>query len=172
MQLFSFPPISYPSAEILILGTMPGAKSLQLNQYYGHGGNHFWKIIFDVFNEAPTKDYERRKAILIERGLALWDVLKACEREGSADSAIEAGEPNDFGEFIGRHPQIRLVAFNGKNAAAFFQQHVTHKLYLPSVVLPSTSSANGWLTYRQKLEEWRKIVLGGFKANHKQGGPK
>ncbi len=63
MQLFSFSPISQPSAEVLILGTMPGAKPLQLNQYYGHGGNHFWKTIFDVFSEAPTKDYERRSSL-------------------------------------------------------------------------------------------------------------
>ena len=135
---------------------MPGERSLQLNQYYGHGGNHFWKIIFDLHNEDPTKDYERRKGVLIERRIALWDVLKACQREGSADSAIDAEEPNDFGEFISRHPHIRLVAFNGKNAAAFFQQHVIPKLDLPSVVLPSTSSANGWLTYGQKLDQWRK----------------
>jgi hypoxanthine-DNA glycosylase len=159
MQKFSFPPISHPSAEILILGTMAGERSLQLNQYYGHGGNHFWKIIFDLYNEAPTKDYERRKAVLVERRIALWDVLKACRREGSADSAIDAEEPNDFGKFISLHPQIRLVAFNGKNAAAFFHQHVTHKPDLPAVVLPSTSSANGWLTYSQKLAEWRKILL-------------
>jgi hypoxanthine-DNA glycosylase len=141
---------------MLVLGTMPGEKSLQLNQYYGHGGNHFWKIMFDLYSQPPTKEYERRKALLLENRIALWDVLKACQREGSADSAIETEEANDFGQFLSAHPQIRFIAFNGKKAAAFFQQHVTHKTALPQVVLPSTSSANGWLTYHQKLEEWRK----------------
>jgi hypoxanthine-DNA glycosylase len=156
MKIFSFPPISDPTGEILILGTMPGDRSLLLNQYYGHGGNHFWKILFDLHNEPPTKDYERRKTLLLENRIALWDVLKACRREESADSAIEAEEPNDFGQFLAAHLQIRLIAFNGRNAAAFFQRHVTHKTALPQVVLPSTSSANGWLTYSQKLEEWRR----------------
>jgi len=80
MKIFSFPPISHPTAEMLILGTMPSEKTLQLSQYYGHGGNHFWKILFDLHNESPTKDYERRKALLLENRIALWDVLKACHR--------------------------------------------------------------------------------------------
>lgn len=159
MQIFSFPPISAPTAKVLILGTMPGEKSLQLNQYYGHGGNHFWKILFELHKEPPARDYDRRKALLLENRIALWDVLKGCHREGSSDSAIETEEANDFGQFLADHPQIRLIAFNGKNAAAFFQQHVVHKFGLPQVVLPSTSSANGWLTYDQKLSEWRKGLL-------------
>jgi len=137
---------------------MPGEKSLQLGQYYGHGGNHFWKIMFDLHHEHPTKEYERRKALLLENRIALWDVLKACHREGSADSAIETEEANDFGQFLAAHPQIRLIAFNGKNAAAFFQQNVAYKTDLRQVVLPSTSSANGWLTYSQKLEEWGRAL--------------
>ncbi len=85
-------------------------------------------------------------------------MLQACEREGSADSAIQKEEANDFAAFLADHPELRLIAFNGKNAAAFFQEFVTHKTALPQVVLPSTSSANGWLTYAQKLEEWKKAL--------------
>ena len=158
MKIFSFAPIADTSAEVLILGTMPGERSLAISQYYGHGGNHFWKILFELHDKPNSKDYAQRTCLLIESRIALWDVLKACEREGSADSAILQEEANDFAAFFTYHPRIRLIAFNGKNAAVFFQKHVSTVIPLPHVILPSTSSANGWLSYEQKVAEWRKAL--------------
>jgi len=160
MQIFSFPPISAPSSEVLVLGTMPGEMSLRLSQYYGHKGNHFWRIMFELHGVDFSADYERRRHLLLENRVALWDVLKVCVREGSADSAIAGEEANDFAEFFSTHNEIRLVAFNGKNAAAFFDRHVGDGVKVPRIILPSTSPANGWVSYREKVEQWGAILNG------------
>jgi len=161
MQIFSFPPISNARSEVLVLGTIPGEMSLRLNQYYGHKGNHFWRIMFDLHRVDLTPDYERRRKLLLDNRIALWDVLKACVREGSADSAIMEEKPNDFVEFFSAHKAIRVVAFNGKNAATFFERHVGKMVKIPRIILPSTSPANGWLNYQGKIEQWRSILRVG-----------
>jgi hypoxanthine-DNA glycosylase len=160
MKIFSFPPIADSMAEVLILGTMPGERSLRMNQYYSHNGNHFWRILFSLHDEEWTSDYDRRTCLLQENRIALWDVLKACEREGSSDNAILEEEANGFVEFFAAHPGIRMITFNGKNAAAFFEKYVGQRVHLPRVTLPSTSAANGWITYDKKLAEWRKVFKG------------
>lgn len=65
---------------------MPGIKSLEKREYYAHGGNQFWKIMFVLFNEPFSNEYEKKKQLLIRNNIALWDVLKYCEREGSSDN--------------------------------------------------------------------------------------
>lgn len=156
MKIYSFPPISAPESEILILGTMPGKKSLELSQYYGHGGNHFWKILFELFGADFTKNYDLRIALTQQNKVAVWDVLKACVRESSADSDIEREEANEFASFFEAHSEIKAVFFNGKAAAAFYEQHVGLN-HLPQITLPSTSPANTWFTYEEKLELWSQI---------------
>lgn len=159
MKIYSFPPISNPDATVLILGTMPGERSLKLSQYYGHGGNTFWKLIFTIFNESFSTDYDIKKAILLKNQIALWDVLEACERESSADSEIIKELPNDFESFFEKHPKIKLIAFNGKNAETFFKNHVKVKDNFTFITLPSTSPANTRKTFDKKLEEWKIIKM-------------
>jgi hypoxanthine-DNA glycosylase len=85
--------------------------SLKLNQYYGHPGNQFWKIMFELFEQTISKVYDERKTLLLENNNALWDVLKAFVREGSSDNAILKEEVNEFDTFFAEHPKIRLIAF-------------------------------------------------------------
>lgn len=157
MKKLSFPPISNNNSKVLILGTMPGEMSLKQNQYYGHGGNHFWKLIYTIFNEPFSTEYENRKNVLIKNNIALWDVLKACVREGSADNAILEEQSNDFETFFDNHPNITIIAFNGKNAAAYFNKYCTVKPAIKTIILPSTSSANTWKKFDEKLFEWNRI---------------
>jgi len=138
---------------------MPGEKSLKLNQYYGHAGNAFWRLIFAIFDEPLSYDYEKRKAILLNNQIALWDVLKGCEREGSADSAILKEEVNDFSNFFKTHTRIKLIAFNGKNAETYFSRFYSDNTGIRTICLPSTSPANTWKTYEKKLEEWKQILV-------------
>lgn len=157
MKIYSFPAVSQPDSKILILGTMPGVKSLQLQQYYGHAGNSFWKIMFQLFDEPISNDYEKRKQLLLDNSIALWDVLHGCQREGSSDSKIEKEVPNDFRSFFKNHPQIKFIAFNGQPAASYYSQYISLENTLEHITLPSTSPANTWKTYEEKVNDWSTI---------------
>ena len=62
----SFEPVYTPEARVLIVGSMPGVKSLEDAQYYAHPRNAFWPILFDVFGAELTRDYEAKKALIRE----------------------------------------------------------------------------------------------------------
>jgi hypoxanthine-DNA glycosylase len=157
MKIYSFEPISNTKSKVLVLGTMPGEKSLKLKQYYGHGGNSFWKIIFALFDEQFSTDYNKKKDLLLKNNIALWDVLQGCEREGSSDSSILKEEPNDFSSFFENHPGIKLIAFNGQNAERYFLTHSNFRPEITYISLPSTSPANTWKSFDEKLTEWKII---------------
>ena len=161
MVIKSFPPIIDRNSRILILGTMPGEMSLKLNQYYGHGGNHFWKILFDLFKELFSRDYKKRIELALKNNIAIWDVLKACIREGSSDTAIEEEVPNNFHEIFKASPKIQQIFFNGKKAHSYFQQYIKNCTITNQIILPSISSANTWKTYSEKIKEWGQILCKG-----------
>ncbi len=77
-MIVSFEPIVGERAKILILGTMPSEESLRKRQYYGHPQNKFWRIMFDIFEEEFSTDYEQRYELLKRHQIALWDVLQSC----------------------------------------------------------------------------------------------
>ena len=91
-KISSFPPIIDKESKILILGSIPGVKSLEMQQYYAHPQNKLWKIICEIFNEEFTTDYTERIKILEKYHVALWDVIDTCERKGSLDSEIRNEE--------------------------------------------------------------------------------
>ncbi|MEO8535703.1 MAG: DNA-deoxyinosine glycosylase [Flavobacterium sp.] len=157
MKSFSFSPISAEDANLLILGTMPGTKSLELNQYYGHSQNNFWKFIFNILKENISSDYETKKSILIKHKIAVWDVLQFCDRVGSLDSAIKNEIANDFESFLETHPNITTILFNGQKAAAFFKKYVHLKKTYQLITLPSSSPANASKSFESKLDEWKVI---------------
>ena len=150
----SFEPIYTPQARILIVGSMPSVKSLEQAQYYAHPRNAFWRILFDIFSESPTLDYERKKALIRGHGLALWDAAAICEREGSLDSDMHDVVYNDFSTLYEVCTDIRTVLCNGATA---------HSLFLKSgyagkrrvVRMPSTSPAYT-LPYEKKLALWKR----------------
>ncbi|WKL49554.1 DNA-deoxyinosine glycosylase [Flavobacterium pectinovorum] len=157
MKSFSFAPITSNDANILILGTMPGTKSLELNQYYGHKQNNFWKFMFTILKEDFSDDYPTKKTLLQKNKIALWDVLQFCERVGSLDSAIKNEIANDFETFLKSHPNIKTILFNGQKAAAFFKKYVPLQKKYHLITLPSSSPANASQNFQSKLEEWKII---------------
>ncbi|MWB92881.1 DNA-deoxyinosine glycosylase [Flavobacterium sp. GA093] len=157
MKSFSFLPISDSDATVLILGTMPGTKSLELNQYYGHNQNNFWKFMFLILNEDFSNEYQTKKKLLIKNKIALWDVLQYCDRIGSLDSAIKNEMANDFESFLEKHPHIHTIIFNGQKAAAFFKKYVSLEKTYQLITLPSTSPANASKSFDSKLNEWKII---------------
>jgi len=164
MHSDGFSPIADPSAQVLVLGTLPGQASLLLQQYYGQPQNAFWKIMGALVGAGPELPFEARIQILQNHGIALWDVCAAAFRPGSLDASISAASvvPNDFCEFFREHPGIKLVCFNGAKAEALYRRLVMAALEadpLPTyVVLPSTSPANTGMSFAQKLERWSVIL--------------
>ena len=84
----SFDPVADTDSRLLILGSMPGIRSLQMQQYYGHPQNRFWKVLANVFQAEVPGTIEEKKAFLLEHRIAVWDVIGQCEITGSSDSSI------------------------------------------------------------------------------------
>lgn len=162
MLLTAFPNIAKPNAKILILGSMPGQKSLDENQYYAHPRNTFWKIMASIFKFDISLDYETRCEELTNNKVALWDVMQNCERPGSLDSAIVNATiiPNDFNAFFKTYKNIELIGFNGQKAAQTFKTKVSKTLEfdIKSVTLPSTSPAHASMSFEEKLEIWSNTL--------------
>ena len=156
----SLDPLIDENSRILILGTMPGPESLRRKQYYANPGNQFWKIMYRVLGEsnAPPSDYMERINFLKKNGVALWDVLENCEREGASDSSIRNGKPNDFKTLLRQYPTLQRIFFNGKTAEYFFKKCASSESALVQpAVLPSTSSANARMSADEKVRSWRGI---------------
>lgn len=175
MVLTAFPPVAAANANTLILGSMPGVASLQEQRYYAHPRNAFWPIMAKCLTpESADKrepgllsdeDYQQQLKVLQQNRIALWDVLKQCERAGSLDSNIVASsvECNDFPRFLKRYNNITTVLFNGKTAERLFRKHMAGMLHdnldAPALLcLPSTSPAMAALKFEQKLEHWRTAL--------------
>ena len=155
-RIVAFPPVARADARVLVLGSMPSVESLRQGFYYGHPRNAFWRVLADVFDAPLPQTIPEKIALLEGHGVALWDVLESCEREGSLDSAIREPRPNDFEGLFRRCPEIRRVLFNGGTAKAVFLRHAAR--YLEGrkwAQMPSTSPAYT-LSYERKLAQWRQ----------------
>ena len=152
-----FGPVIAPDARVLVLGSFPGEASLAAGHYYAHPRNLFWSILGSVFDEPLTAlDFDARYAIVRARGLAIWDVLSACRREGSLDSAIRDARPNDFTQLRALAPRLERVLFNGRHAGRFAAGFAAEGYDVE--VLPSTSPAFAAMPAAQKFEAWRRAL--------------
>lgn len=164
-RVTSFPPIVAENAQVLILGSMPGVKSLEAAEYYAHPRNAFWPIMAMIFDAGNFKNYQDKTAFLLANRIALWDVLQHCTRPGSLDNAIKNDTIviNDFANFLTMHQKISHVFFNGGKAEMEFRkrvqpvlsQNITERLTLTR--LPSTSPAMASLSIAQKCAAWRCV---------------
>jgi G:T/U mismatch-specific DNA glycosylase len=155
-RISSFPPIIDHASKILILGSIPGVKSLEKQQYYAHPQNAFWKIIFTLFNEDFTEDYSQKLRILKKHHIALWDVIDSCERKGSLDSEIRNEEANQIAELLEEHPDIKAIFCNGGKSYKNLQKILGKNFRIPVYLLPSTSPLHT-ISLERKLDEWKKI---------------
>ncbi|MDR7134256.1 hypoxanthine-DNA glycosylase [Lysobacter niastensis] len=162
-MLQGFAPVVGQHARVLILGSMPGAASLLAAQYYAHPRNQFWPIMGELVGADPALPYAQRLDRLTAAGIALWDVLARCEREGSLDARIrdDTAIANDFAGFFASQPGIRTVLLNGGKAEQSFRRIVLPTLAVQEfacVRLPSTSPAHASLRAEQKRQAWREAL--------------
>ncbi len=151
-----FAPIAGRDARVLVLGSLPSQRSIAERQYYAHPQNAFWRIMAELAGATGT--YAERCAALIQRRIAVWDVLAASVRPGSRDADIvtSSAQVNDFKNFFGSHPEIGRICFNGRKAAQLFERSAAG-LTAPRelIVLPSTSPAYAAMRFDDKLRHWR-----------------
>ena len=159
-----FLPLVGAQPRVLILGSAPSVASLEKQQYYGKPQNAFWGLMGELFQAGPELAYEQRVTKLCAAGIAVWDVLAACSRSGSLDSAIDmrSAAVNEFIPFVTAHTGIRHVFFNGRKAEEIFERRVLDQMNAlrPDIhytCLPSTSPAMAALNFAAKLERWSII---------------
>lgn len=153
--------IENKDSEILILGTLPSKKSLELGEYYSNSSNKFWDILSQVYEKTIPTSYKEKIEWLHKQKLALWDILKAAVRDGSLDRNIQHPETNDIIGFISAHPHLRMIVFNGLESKEYFNSNIDHTkipIGIKLMTLPSTSSTNTHLTFNEKVKQWSKIL--------------
>lgn len=161
----AFPPVIADTPRLLILGSMPGQRSLARQQYYAHPRNAFWPIIRRFLSIPTGADYLQCCDYLTAQNIALWDVLAQCVRPGSLDQHIDPASVvvNDFEALLTRYPSIERILFNGGKAAALFQRHALPELSNPERIdligLPSTSPANAAMRFEEKYQRWTEALL-------------
>jgi hypoxanthine-DNA glycosylase len=150
----SFAPHVAPDTRLLILGSLPGARSLAARQYYAHPTNQFWRLLGEVIGR-PLADmpYEKRLAALGDAKVGLWDVIRSAERHTSSDSRIREAEAHDLAALVAALPDLRMIAFNGGKAAAIGRKQLPPIEGVAAVGLPSSSAAHT-IGFDAKLGHW------------------
>ena len=157
----SFQPQINTNSKILILGSMPGVKSLQNQQYYAHPQNRFWKLMAILCNcqNLPELDYKTKIQTLLKNNFALWDVIKSCEREGSLDTNIEKEVPNKIPELLEKFKNIETIYLNGNKSYCAFKKYFPELLHkYKCFKMPSTSPANAKFRLEDLYNEWKFTI--------------
>lgn len=150
------PPIVGPSPRVLILGTIPSVQSALKGQYYGNPLNHFWRLMADVLEERMPEDYSGRCDVLRAEGIAIWDVLAACDIRGSGDSSIINPVPNDIPAFVKENSGIHHIFVNGQAAFRYHRRFHAEAIKIGTTSLPSSSPANA-IRYVDRCQAWMGI---------------
>ena len=162
----SLPALVAEGCRVLILGSMPGNRSLEQNQYYAHPRNLFWPLMGELYGVGHELTYDDRVRVLQQRHVGIWDVLAECDRLGSLDSSINADTevPNDIAGLLTRHPGIDVIALNGGKAQQGFKRYIERTLdaatrqRLRVLSMPSTSAANAGIPLAIKRAQWQRLA--------------
>ena len=159
-------PMMCPAPEALVLGSLPGDRSLTLQEYYGHPQNRFWRVMAAICEEPVPASYEARREMLARAHIALWDVYASAHRPGSMDADIRSAAFNDLEGLLRQCPSIGTVALNGRKAASAFAAYCAgRRAQMADVMqrhrvqeMPSTSPANARWTLDRLTAAWRGML--------------
>ena len=149
-------PVYDAHSKILILGSFPSVKSREEMFFYGHPQNRFWRVLAAVCGRDVPVTIEQKRTLLLEEGIALWDVIASCEITGSSDSSIKNVVPNDLTRILDT-AKIEKIFVNGKTAEKYYRRWLLPVTRTEAVCLPSTSPANAAWTLELLIEAWRII---------------
>ncbi|NLK38649.1 MAG: DNA-deoxyinosine glycosylase [Clostridiales bacterium] len=149
-------PVYDEKSRVLILGTFPSDKSRDSGFFYGHPQNRFWRVLAAIFECELPRTIEQKRSLLLNNGVALWDVIESCEIVGSSDSSIRNVIPADVG-FVLRNSPIEDLYANGKMAEKLYKKHLEGKIGKKITALPSTSPANAVYSLERLIDTWSII---------------
>lgn len=154
-----FEPVFDENSKVLILGTFPSVKSRENQFYYGHPQNRFWKVIAGMTESEVPQTIEEKKKLLLEHGIAIWDVIESCDIIGSSDSSIKNVVPADI-ERVVANSKIQNIYANGGTAKKLYEKYSQKKTGREIIGLPSTSPANAAYSLERLLECWQEVKKG------------
>lgn len=155
-----FEPIFDERSRVLILGTLPSVKSREGQFYYHHPQNRFWKVLAKICKTEPPATIAEKKAMLLDHGIAIWDVVQSCDIIGSSDSSIKNVTPADLSVILRQAP-VKTIFLNGGKAWELYQKYCAGMTDLPSVKLPSTSPANAAWSLEKLTAVWSEELHKG-----------
>ena len=151
-----FPPLYRNDSRVLILGSFPSVKSRETAFFYGHPQNRFWRVMAAVLSAPVPQTVEEKTVLMLENGIALWDVIASCEIAGSADSSITAATANDLSPILASGT-VGAIFVNGKTAEKLYIRQIEPQIHRRAICLPSTSPANAAWSLERLVDAW-KIV--------------
>lgn len=152
-----FPPLYDENSRILILGSFPSVKSREVNFFYGHPQNRFWKMLAGVLNCNVPETVEEKREMVLAHHIAMWDAIASCEIEGSSDSSIKGAKANDFTPIF-QTAQIRAVFTNGQQSHKMYEKYCAKNYNVPEFCMPSTSPANAAWSLEKLIAQWSGIL--------------
>ena len=150
-------PIYDKNSKILILGSFPSQKSREQMFFYGHPQNRFWKVLAMIFDCEVPETIDKKRNFLINRNIALWDVIASCDIVGSSDSSIKNVVPNDLSVILSSAADIKRIFVNGRTAEKFYNKYIRDSIQREAICLPSTSPANAAWSLERLAEAWEVI---------------
>lgn len=158
MELHNIPPLYDRASRILILGSFPSVKSREGQFFYHHPQNRFWPVMAGILGVPVPNTIDEKAALLHGRGIALWDVIAACEISGSSDSSIRQVIPNDVMSILRAAP-IQAIFCNGQKSLHLYQRYLQEPLGRSATGLPSTSPANAAWSLQKLTDCWRAALI-------------
>ena len=149
-------PIYDKNSKILILGSFPSQKSREQMFFYGHPQNRFWKVLAMIFECEVPETIDKKRNFLINRNIALWDVIASCDIVGSSDSSMKNVVPNDLSVILSS-ADIKRIFVNGRTAEKFYNKYIRDSIQREAICLPSTSPANAAWSLERLAEAWEVI---------------
>lgn len=155
----AFAPIVSRDARVLILGSLPGERSLAAARYYAHPPNQFWRLMSAVLEEdLATLEYDARLSRLLIRHVALWDVVASARRKGSTDAALRDISVNDIAALIATMPELCAIGFNGGASYTHGLRQIGAAATRYAVHALPSSSAMHTIAFETKRSAWRALT--------------
>lgn len=155
--IHNIPPLYDSESRVLLLGSIPSPKSREVQFFYGHPQNRFWRVLAAVLEEPLPQTINEKRAMCLRHHVALWDTIARCEIAGASDTSIRNAVPNDIGRILHESKIERIFATGGKSAA-LYRKLIEPQTHVPITQLPSTSPANAAWSLERLIDSYRIIL--------------